>query len=295
MRYRSLFSRLGAFVLGALLLLAAPTHDASAQDDDADGGVVTAQQENPLEGTPPPLPDNELLRQALDAHGSYDTWIDYGTLEYDLERQLRDTEGEDHQVIDLLNRRVLIEGDEYTIGYTGDDAWITPAEDALDYAAPPRFYSQTYFYFFAIPFVFADPGINRETLGREMVAGRPYEALRITYQAGIGDSPEDEYIAYFDPETHELQMVRYSVTYGSINRPEPNAVIVYQEWQMAGGLKVPAEATFHPWEDGAPGPKIGEVSYDNVSFSEELPPRSMFEIPEGAVMDESLSESSSSR
>jgi hypothetical protein len=37
------------------------------------------------------------------------------------------------------------------------EVWIKPALDALG-GTPPRFYMWTPFYFFGMPFVFADPG-----------------------------------------------------------------------------------------------------------------------------------------
>lgn len=222
----------------------------------------------------------EPLAACIEAHGGLDAWQAQGTLEYDFTRTTSEASLSDHQLVDLRERRVRITSDDYTLVHDGTDVGIAPSAEALPYGPGPRFYSQTYFYFFAIPFVLADPGINYEVLPDETVGGTRYEVVRVSYDEGIGESPDDVYIAYVDAETSELGMVRYSVTFGDINMTEPNSVIVYREWTDDAGLRVPSRATFHDWNGGDLGPEKAEVTYGNVAFDTERPADSTFAMPD---------------
>lgn len=226
----------------------------------------------------------DALQQSLTAHGGLDVWSQYGTLEYDFTRVRDGSEIRDHQLVDLVARRLRITADAYTIVHDGSDVGIVPGVDALDYGPGPRFYSMTYFYFFALPFVLADPGTTHEAMGTETVDGTTYEVVRVGYESGVGDAPDDVYLAYIDAETHQLAFVRYSVTYGDIAQDEPNSTIYFREWTETGGLVVPARATFHPWDDGAPGEQVAEVRYENITFASERPPDDTFVMPAEAEM-----------
>jgi len=62
----------------------------------------------------------------------------------------------------------------------------------------------TPFYFFGMPFVFADPGAIQESLGKKMFQGQEFDAVKITFKKGTGDSSEDFYTAYVDPKSGQL-------------------------------------------------------------------------------------------
>ena len=245
--------------------------------------VAPAQAQADQEAAAPP----EALRPTLAAHGGLDAFRQYGTLVYDFERRTEAAVIDDQQTIDLVQRNVRIESDDYTLGYNGSVTWITPGPDALNYPASPGFYSSTYFYFFAVPFVFADPGVNAEDAGQATVGGTTYDVVRISFGEGVGHAPEDQYVLYVDPETGRAEMLRYSVTYGEMaDDAAPNSVLVYREFQEAGGLVVPQRGTFHAWNGGALGPQKAEVVYTNVSFSSERPDASLFEVHDGAAIEE---------
>ncbi len=73
----------------------------------------------------------------------------------------------------------------------------------------------TPFYFFGMPFVFADPGVKQEALGQKDFQGQKYDVIKITFAAGTGDAPDDYYIAYVDPASGQLKLSVYVVTYAS--------------------------------------------------------------------------------
>jgi len=94
-----------------------------------------------------------LLDEVILKHGGIETWNSYNTLEFDLER----SGVNEHHIVDLKSRKVKIESQDYTIGYDGENVWITPSIEALKYPFGPRFYHNIYYYRAATPFVFGGP------------------------------------------------------------------------------------------------------------------------------------------
>ena len=225
----------------------------------------------------------ETLAKALEAHGGIDHWDSFGTLEYDLKNSMLDTLGVEHQLIDLYSRKVLLNTDYYRLGFDGKEVWITNRE-AFGRMSP-RFYHNLIFYFFGIPYLLADPGINYEDLGRVNVAGKPYDAVKITYNQGVGDSAEDIYIPHFNPETHELELLLYTVTYGDRGKNENYNALLYDNWQTVNGLKVPKTMKGYKYENDSLTTLRYSSEFENVVFKTEVPEASIFEMPEGAVID----------
>ena len=232
------------------------------------------------------------LDQSINAHGGLETFKNYGTLEYD---QTFDLTGimnlQNHQVIDLGSRKVLVTGDTYKIGFDGNEAWIEPNMEAL--GIPPRFYASTPFYFFGLPFLFADPGVNAEPLGTKELNGEEYDVVKFTYDKGVGDTSDDNYEAYFDKETNQLRVLHYIVTYPPLMQGKSKEELgrhaaVYEEWQEAGGLLVPKKMSFYEWKDEKLGKELhGTMVFENVTFKEESPDPSIFEKPDEAQVDNS--------
>ena len=225
--------------------------------------------------------DNSVLQQALEAHGGYDTYQQYGQVQYDLKDWpfSQNAPLNDHQMADLRNRNMYIKSDTYEVGYNGQEAWTSNAE-AL--GLPADFYYATPFYFFSLPFVFADPGANVESLEPQELDGTTYDVIRVTYGQDVGDSPDDNYVAYFNQDDHTLKLVHYIVTHPAVMQGQsadelPRSAIVYETMQEAGGLQVPQTASFYAWQDGTLGEKSGTIRFENVSFSEDAPAAAMFE------------------
>ena len=125
--------------------------------------------------------------------------------------------------------------------------------------------------------------------GKSRSKGRDYDAVKITFEKGTGDSPDDFYVAYVDPESGQLKLASYVVTYPSLRKGRPIAeleehAIVFQEWQEVDGLKVPKVAPFYVWKDGKiEGAPLGTLEFSNVRFMKETPDATRFSKPEGAV------------
>ena len=232
------------------------------------------------------------LEESTRAHGGIEQFRGYGTLEYDFNWSTEMGEFKDHQLIDLNSRKILITSDKYNIGFDGKEGWIAPGADAMP--LPARFYSSTPFYFFGLPFLFSDPGVNAESLGTKELDGKEYEVVKITYDKGVGDTPDDNYMAYIDKETNRLRLVNYIVTYSPFTEGKPieeldRHAIVYDEWQETGGLLVPQKITSYDWKDGKlDGEPRSVMTFENVTFTKESPDVSIFSKPGGAEIDNSL-------
>ncbi|MBX2821277.1 MAG: hypothetical protein KTR29_16400 [Rhodothermaceae bacterium] len=225
--------------------------------------------------------EQDALDKSIEAHGGIDRWRSFGSLEFTFGRGDR---VEQHH-IDLHSRRTLITTDEYQIGYDGSDVWITPGLDA--FSGSPRFMNGLHFYFFAIPFVLSDPGTNREYLGRVRINDQEYEAVKISYNDGVGASSDDYYIVHLDPETYEMSVLLYTATFRTQTPSENYNARVYEEWQEVDGLLLPKKIVSYRWdaEGRRLGDKRGEAFYSDIKLSKTSPEAALFAPPPDAEID----------
>jgi len=229
------------------------------------------------------------IERSVEAHGGLARWQSFGTVEYDSTFENPQGTKQDFQVFNLRTRDGLISAETYKLGASRGEVWIKPGLDALG-GTPPRFYMWTPFYFFGMPFVFADPGAAQASLGKKNFQGREYDAVKITYKAGTGDSPDDFYVAYIDSTSGRLKLASYIVTYTALRKGkaleelEPHA-IVFDEWQEVDGLTVPKVAQYYAWKDeNIHGEPLGKMSFLNVHFSPQAPDDAEFAKPADAVV-----------
>ena len=233
----------------------------------------------PNNTTTPAIKLPSVLQTALNAHGGLQAWNNVNTIEYTIQKK----EQPEKQIIDLKSRRVRIENETYTLGYDGQEVWVSPNKAAFGKGSP-RFYHNLIFYFFAAPFVLADPGIVYEKLPNKTIKGQTYEVLKISYQSGVGDAPDDYYIAHFNTKTHLMDWLLYTVTYYSSEKSEKFSALHY-EWQEINGLFVPSKMTGYKYADG----EIGDLRYERPFLSVQLKKEKMkdaiFAMPQGAEID----------
>lgn len=160
------------------------------------------------------------LDPGFEAHGGIAKWKSFASVEFDQTWTSAKGVKKDHQLFDLRSRDGLITCDAYTLGASKGEVWIKPALDALG-ETPPRFYMRTPFYFFGMPFVFADPGVVQESLGEKMFQGQEFDAVKVTFKKGTGDSSDDFYIVYLDPKSGQMKLVSYVVTYPALRKSKP--------------------------------------------------------------------------
>ena len=110
-------------------------------------------------------------------------------------------------------------------------------------------------------------------------------AARLTFDSGVGDTPDDWYVVYRDAETNRLAGMAYIVTFGkdkSAAEAEPHA-ITYHDFEEVEGVMIPTRWQFWNWtqEEGIVGEPIGKVQLANPRFG--WPRAEAFATPEGAA------------
>jgi hypothetical protein len=167
-----------------------------------------------------------------------------------------------------LSRSRLRLADGTIAVFDGEHAWVSPAESRLKGA---RFHLLTWPYFLAAPMKLRDPGTHLEPLGdRPMRQGAAFPAARLTFAPGIGDTPDDWYVAYRDPATDRLAALAYIVTFGTpIEEAEKEPhLIIYADFKDVAGVPMATTWTFYHWNagEGAYGDPIGEVKLSGIRF-----------------------------
>lgn len=226
---------------------------------------------------PPVSPWPTILDQAFEAHGGLEKWQSFETMEYDVPKE----KGPEHHTIDLKNRKVLISTDEFKIGFDGNEVWVTP--DSAAFGGNARFYHNLYFYFFSLPYLAADPGINYEDQGAATVNGQSYNKVLMTFNDNVGDAPEDKYVLYFN-EDNMLELINYSVTYYDASRANKFNAIKYEDWKPVNGLMLPGKLVGYVWQGDSLAEKRYERQFQNPKLSTEKQPDALFEIPDNAYI-----------
>jgi len=171
----------------------------------------------------------ENIQKIFSAHGDLDTWKKYQAMSYEIEKE----EINEKQFIDLNDRRERVEAANVTMGYDGTNFWM---ESDTTFKGNPIFYKNLMFYFYAMPFVLADPGIIYTEAEPLIFDGQSLPGYRISYQSDIGVSPEDEYFIHYNPETFKMEWLGYTVTYFSKEKSKAIKWIRYDDWKSINGL-----------------------------------------------------------
>ncbi len=209
-----------------------------------------------------------LVRRVEEAHGLA-AWQTRPAVAAEIALRIAGTELSGTLIYDHHRGRVRIDTTGGpTLVFDGERAWISPAEAAMPMA---RFHLLTWPYFLAAPFKLRDPGARLEATGPRPLDGVDHETALLTFEAGTGDSPDDWYVIYEDPESHRLAAMAYIVTYGgkSVEEAEQEPhVIVYRDFQAVDGATLSARWTIHDWSDelGAHGPPLAEVTVRDLRF-----------------------------
>lgn len=178
-----------------------------------------------------------------------------------------------------------LELDDGTIAvFDGESAWVSPASSPLKRA---RFHLLTWPYFTAMPYKLRDPGARLQVLGERTLRGKRYRAARLTFDAGVGDTPEDWYVVYRDPASGRLEAAAYIVTYGkdaAAAQSEPHA-ISYADFVAVDGAQIATTWQFWNWSEdaGLVGEPTGNGKLTDLRFVE--PAADAFTRPSDAQED----------
>ena len=221
----------------------------------------------------------ESITKVFDAHGGIDTWNTMKTLSFTMEKP----NGKEMTTTNLKTRAERIETPTYTIGFDGTTLWVNE-KDGNAYKGNARFYKGLMMYFYAMPFIVGDDGIIYEEAAPLEFEGKTYPGILISYEAGIGVSPDDQYIIYYNEETGQMQWLGYTVTFGKDGKSKDFHFIRYNDWQTVNGLVLPKRLDWYTYENNKPIELRNTVEFMNVTVSENAPDHALFEKPESAKL-----------
>lgn len=218
-------------------------------------------------------PYPKAIDYVFKAHGGMDVWNTKNTLSYDLIK----SDYTEHQVVDLKSRKVKIEQEKFTIGFNGTDVWVNQ-KDTNTYKSDARFYHNLYFYFFAMPFVLGDSGIEYEKTEPLNIDGNTYPGFKITYKDGVGDSSKDNYFLYYNPKTYQAEWLGYTVTYFDGKSSEEIHYLNFEQWKKTDGILLPETLTWYNI-DSKTGERTsrGSMDFKAVELSEDKMEDAFFE------------------
>lgn len=221
----------------------------------------------------------ESISKVFNAHGGLNTWNSMKSLEFTMQKP----NGPEVTTTHLKNRKSHIEMPDHSIGYNGETLWLH-SKDTTEYKGNPRFYYNLMFYFYAMPFILADDGIIYEDTDPLVFEGKTYPGIKIAYESGVGESPEDEYILYFDSETNKMEWLGYTVTYFTKEKSKEWHFIKYSKWQNIDGLVLPETLTWYNYENNLPTTMRSDLKFTDIKISKEKPDSDIFEVPNGAEL-----------
>lgn len=217
----------------------------------------------------PKYPEN--LGKVFQAHGGLNTWNKMQNLVFTIARP----NGDEVTTTHLKNRNSHIEMPNHVLGYNGEDVWLKH-KDTVAYKGKPRFYYNLMFYFYAMPFILADDGIIYEDAEALTFEGKTYPGIKISYNAGVGESPEDEYILYYDSDTFKMTWLAYTVTFFTKEKSREFRYIQYSKWKETEGLLLPETLAWYNVEEHKPTTKRNELNFKDIYLSEEGPNAALF-------------------
>ncbi|HJK89323.1 MAG TPA: hypothetical protein RMH26_01210, partial [Polyangiaceae bacterium LLY-WYZ-15_(1-7)] len=238
-----------------------------------------------------------LVWESIEHHGGLRAWLAAGTIAFEFDyRPVDAPERRMHtfQKIDLWSARAVHEeleggaGASARFAWDGERAWIAPGPDA--FPTPARFWALTPYYFVGMPFVVADSGARYERLPDAELDGVLHRLVKITYEAGTGDSPDDYYVLYLHPRTHALAALRYVVAYPGFfpdGGHTPEKLMRYDAFEAfegpAGAVRLATRYDTSRWdaEAGRPGEVVTRITASRVGLGETYP-EDVFAPPPGA-------------
>ena len=240
-------------------------------------------------------PAGKIVWQAMEAHGGLARWYTNGPLTFRFNYQPLDggTPRDTYQAIDTWSskaRHFQVGDSTSQFGWDGKNTWAA-VKDSTVFPYNTRFWSLTPYFFAAQPFVLDGQGVNLELLPQKEHMGKLQDVVKVTFDEGTGDAPDDYYILYFDAGSHTLSVIRYIVSYpGYFKKGEhlPEKLMQLEGAQRVEGILFPKHYKTHWLTEGErPGEHITSITLSDVTFRSQLG-KEYFEIPEGATLLEGL-------
>ena len=221
------------------------------------------------------------ITKIFDAHGGVDKWSKMNALTF----SIKSPKGAEITTTNLKTRSELIDAPNHKQGYDGRQLWVQE-KDNKPYKGNAKFYKGLMFYFYAMPFVFADEGIVYEETESLIFEGKTYPGILVSYNAGIGSSSNDQYKIFYNSETGQMEWLAYTVTFGKNEKSTKFNFIRYNNWEKINGLLMPKAISWYKVEEGVPTTLRNTVEFLDVKLSESAPNSKLFMKPEAATVIE---------
>lgn len=238
-------------------------------------------------------PAGKIVLESTKRHGGLAAWFTGKALQFNYRyapvggQPARDS----LQTVDLLSSRAyhdMVSPVKGQLAWDGKQAWSTFDPKA----AAPRFWALTPYYFVGMPFVLGDPGVNLTIVNEDpALAGLPpAHTVKVTYNAGTGDAPDDYYIAYIAKDDARLLAVRYVVSYKAFmkdgKKHKPEKILIYSDFKPAGPLTLARTHSFFKYP-GKKGDPASNATLSKVKYAAPFDEQRLV-MPAGARIDTSL-------
>lgn len=231
----------------------------------------------------------KIIWNAMEAHGGLDNWFANGPLTFRFNYQPLHgkTARDSYQTVDTWSNRAVhtsATDSSAKFGWTGEKAWVM-AKDSTAFAYDTKFWALTPLWFVGHPFVLSGEGVNLELLEPTTFKDKDYNVVKVTFDAGTGDAPDDYYILYVNKESNKIAVMRYIVSYPEYFKDGGHAPEKFTEFigeQKVDGITMPGGfKTYWTVEGNQPGEYITKIDFTDVSFENDLP-KDFFDAPADA-------------
>ena len=241
---------------------------AEKNTDESPKTTVDVKEESPF--------PNEL-QKIMDAHGGLSLFQTFGSLELAL---TQDGQSKSFKT-NLKTEKTLIEGSVFTLGYDGKGNWTndntTTFNESLYTASFKELYSAM------MPFLVVEDGDFYTVRLDEQLLRVNYGVIHIGFGRRSGKSPDDEYVIYYDKETHQIAWLAYRVVEKGRYTRRSWQFVNYTSFQNINGLLLPKKWTVYEAQENQPSNQLYTIEVTELNLSEEPFLDSFFDAPEGRV------------
>lgn len=237
----------------------------------------------------------KIVWEAMEAHGGLSQWFANGPISFHFNYQPLDG-GEPRNTYEVVDtwrgraRHFSAVDSTQQFGWDGKEAWIK-AKDSTVFNYNTRFWSLTPYFFMGQPFVLEGKGTNLELLDQVEFNDNLCNVVKVTFDSGTGDAPDDYYILYFSTRSRKLEVIRYIVSYPGYfekGKHNPEKFMTLLGEQTVEGITFPENYKAY-WlsEKDAPGEHVTDIKLSEIKFLPELQ-SSYFDVPKDAKVLEGL-------
>lgn len=260
--------------------------------------ISTAVFAGEIDGRYADAQSKEIITKMVEAHGGLEKFNQAKTLSYDHIMWgvgMPDKYGPwwvSKEVIEQGSRRVY----QDWLWNNAKIAWDGEKVFSEDWARlnPPKMMAHIHYYFIALPWATQDPGVHLSSPEKAKLPEGEKEMwrIRMSFEKGVGQSSDDYYLLYIDPETYLIAGVGYTVTDGAfLDRMKMPAEIksigpmthVYRQSTEIEGLIFPVKyKTFSP-----DGKVMGRHLVINYALNKPFDETRMTMTPKSVIDDSS--------